>query len=219
MKIQEKDWTRMMDLVITGKDGAGTAKVIKNKEKAIARFVAGVKLSGGEINESVTQNCFYGNFSEFRDKAIEYGATVEEIQSVFNEAKVPETIIEKMKSYNGKKISSYAGTIVKKLMDAGYEVNHLPHGGNAITIPGKDAMSRNGRNWTIGYKMEIIQPNVRGQVKEKLHLEFDAVTDEGFSRPTQYILGWNSSSIFGSPNWEGMGVHKFIKFIMEGLLK
>ena len=37
----DKDWGRMLDLVIADKNGDNVAKSIKDKSKAIARFVAG----------------------------------------------------------------------------------------------------------------------------------------------------------------------------------
>jgi hypothetical protein len=212
MKIEDKDWGRMMDLVVTGKDGVGTAKIIKNKDKALARFIAGTKLSGQELSSwEYGSKEFYGEFEDFGNKAMELGATHEEIQKAFDEAIVPESIIEKMKTYRGKKLDTFIGDIVKKVMDAGYDVNHLPHNGNAMTMPGKDAMSRNGCNWTIGYKMEITKDS------KTLNLFFDAVTDEGFRRPTVYLLDGHSSNVFGDSNWNAEGKLKFIKRVMEGL--
>ena len=44
-KVSDKDWTRMLNLVISDKDGSSIAKKITDKNKAINRFICGVKLS------------------------------------------------------------------------------------------------------------------------------------------------------------------------------
>lgn len=39
-----KDWERMLNLVVTDDSGDSVAKSLKDKDKAISRFVAGLKL-------------------------------------------------------------------------------------------------------------------------------------------------------------------------------
>ena len=83
-EIQTKDWDRMMDLVLAGKDGAGTARAIKDKNKALARYVAGIKLEGRTKNiES------WSEFGAFKEKAIELGATEQEITDMINNTVIP----------------------------------------------------------------------------------------------------------------------------------
>jgi len=215
MKITDKDWSRMTDLVLTGKDGTGVAKVIKNKDKAIARFVAGVKLDGSELSYSELFKEYCTSFSEFGNKALELGATLKEIQEVYDENEVPTKFTEKLATLANKKLRNrFVGDLSKKILDAGYDINYLPHNGNAITMIGKDAMARNGRKWTIGYKAEIDLGS------KKVNLVFDAITDEGFG-PTAYFISIpDSNPIFrNSYNWETMGKLKFIKSVMESLKK
>jgi hypothetical protein len=213
MKIVEKDWNRMTDLVLTGKDGAGVAKVLKDKNKAIARFVSGLKLEKDNLNYNSDWKEFRGSFSEFGDKALKLGATLEEIQKVFDENEVPTKYSEKIKNLASKKLTNrFVGDISKKILDAGFDINYLPHSGNAITFEGKDAMSRNGRKWTIGYKTLI------GLGDKEVKLAFDAITDEG-DVPTSYVIDLsNSSSIFNNiHSYQRIGKLKFISMIMDKL--
>lgn len=86
MTIPDKDWMRMSDLVLSGKDGEGIARTIKDKKKAIGRFIAGLKLSGDTIDVSSygSRQQYNYNFREFGNRALELGATTEEIQSIFD---------------------------------------------------------------------------------------------------------------------------------------
>ena len=210
--IEEKDWNRMSDLVLSGKDGAGTAKVLKDKRKAISRFVSGLKLENESLNYSESWKEFHGSFSEFGNKALELGATIEEIQKTFDEAVVPIKYSEKLVELSSKKLNNrFVGDLSKKILNAGYDINFLPHNGYAITTHGKDAMERNGRKWTIGYKTEI------SLGEEKFDLVFDAITDEG-DGPTSYVIAnGESSNLFWDEEWGTMGKLKFISKIMESL--
>lgn len=210
--IDDKDWSRMSDLVLSGKDGSGVAKTITNKKKAINRYVAGLKLKGDNLNYSPDMKHYYGSFSEFGDKALKLGATPEEIQKAFDEAgEVPEKYNEKSKNLAGKKLQNrFVGSIVKTILDAGFDIDFLPHNGNAITMDGREAMQRNGRKWTIGYKTKI---NVNG--KEVL-LTFDAITDEG-DGPTSYVIDQYSSDDIFRGIWGTMGKTKFTSTIMNKL--
>ncbi len=214
MKIADKDWNRMSDLVLSNKDGAGTAKILKDKNKAIARFVAGLKLEETNLNYNENWKEFRGSFSEFGDKALELGATIEEIQGVFGENEVPPKYKEKLAVLGSKtkKLSDrFVGDLSKRILDAGYGINFLPHNGYALTYLGKDAMARNGRKWTIGYKAEIDLGD------EKVKLVFDAITDEG-DGPTYYFVAGEADHIFNNVTpYEAIGKNKFFAGVMEKL--
>lgn len=209
--IDDKDWSRMSDLVLSGKDGAGVASTISNKKKAINRYVAGLKLKGDEPNYSSSWKEYSRTFSDFGNKALELGATPEEIQQAFDEAEIPEKYTEKLGNLADKKLQNrFIGSWVKNLLDAGYDIEFLPHNGNAITMDGKDAMQRNGRKWTIGYKTKI---NVAGKTVD---LNFDAITDEG-GGPTSFVIdSRNSDNIFNTL-WGTMGIQKFTDYTMKRL--
>jgi len=214
MKIQEKDWERMSDLVLSGKDGGGTASIMKNKNKAIARFICGVKLYGSKIKFNTTYNDYtYTHFNEFAKKAIELGATPEEIQKAFDETIVPTKYLDNIKNLSSKKLDNpFVGDIIKKILDAGFEINHLPHNGYALTDLGREAMERNGCKWTIGYKMELTKDD------KKIKFYFDAITDEG-DGPCSYVFDTdNSSQEFDDHlSWEKLGKLKFISKIKDVL--
>jgi len=211
MMITDKDWNRMTALVLSGKDGAGTAKVIKDKNKAIARFIAGVKLENEDLRYSKNWKQYLGSFSEFGNKALSLGASVEEIQNVFEENEVPSEYSEKLVKFANKKLRNrFVGYLSKRILDEGFDIEFLPHTGYAITQPGKDIMAQNGRKWTIGYKTRITIG------ESKIDLVFDAITDEG-DGPTSYIIHKSGSSdLFkGFSGWEGMGKIIFRTKIME----
>lgn len=210
MKIEEKDWKRMSDLVLSQKDGSPS--VIKNKNKAIARFIAGIKLDNANLKFNDSWGEYSGMFSEFGNRALELGATPEEIQLVYNENQVPKKYSELLAQMSNKKLNNrFVGDISKKILDAGYDVNFIHTNGNAITEEGKEAMERNGRKWTIGYKMNI----TKGDKITKL--VFDAITDEG-DGPTSYVMSDESDIAFDDMScWDRFGKQKFIKNIMECL--
>lgn len=83
-EVAAKDWDRMSSLIKKNSDGAGVARTIKSKEKAIDRFVAGLKLTDSEL----TKPPFKGEFEAFGNRAIELGATYEEIKKVFDATSV-----------------------------------------------------------------------------------------------------------------------------------
>ena len=212
-KVGSKDWERMLDIVLKGGDGKGVASTITNKDKAISRFVAGLKLKGEDINISQSGLYYNGSFSEFGDKALKLGATPQEIQTTFDTTTVPSQFAQKQndlsKSDKGLR-GSYTGPLANLLLKMGLDYK-FSKGGNAITRMGKDAMSRNGRKWTIGYKVEII-------VKGKPYiLTFDAVTDEG-DGPTSYVID-DSTPKFVDASWKYLGQREFLLRIKEGLEK
>lgn len=217
-KIANKDWDRMLDLVLTNKDGESVAKSIKNKDKAIARFVSGMKLKGLSVRYDDRWKEYNGSFSSFGNKALSLGATPDEIKSVFDSTTIPDKYNDKLNSLSDKKLNDrFVGVISKTVINAGLDINFLPHNGNAITMMGRDAMNRNGRKWTIGYKSEITVDD------KKVKLFFDAITDEAINNapPTLYVIDYrNSDSMFGSiHSYVPMGIRKFTSKIMIVLTK
>jgi len=162
-EIKVKDWDRMLDLILTGKDGSGIARSIKDKNKAIARYVAGKKISPRD------------RFNSFYDKAIDLGATKAEIDLVIANTVIPDNIAEKYQKLKAKKLSSRdLSSVTKEVFKAGFDINYLDNGeNNAFTNEGRDAMRRNGRKWTMGYKTEIITSD------KTVDFTLDVITDEG----------------------------------------
>ena len=76
--ITDKDWERMLDLILT-KDTSGSkvASSIKDKKKAIARFVCGIKLKNSKLDYDTRLSKYSGpkfhdplNFSGNFDNSI-----------------------------------------------------------------------------------------------------------------------------------------------------
>jgi hypothetical protein len=188
----DKDWGRMLDLVIADKNGANVAKSIKDKSKAIARYVAGVKLCGYDEAKilddySKTSNRFYEGdyhkFNAFGTKALELGATIEEIIDEFNATEIPQKWQDKHQDMISKNLSNWVtGPLMTKILKAGYDFEQIGKGGNATTEVGQDAMSRSGLKWTIGYKYNLL---INGQ---KYLLAFDAITSEAVNNNTVYFV-------------------------------
>jgi hypothetical protein len=207
-----KDWDRMSDLVLKGDyNGTSVAKLIKDKNKAMARFVAGLKLSNSPLNHDNSKYNPYGysNYSELGNLAIELGATPEEIQTLYDTTEVPSSTVDKLTKREGKKLNNrFVGVISKSVLDNGGDITYLPHNGNAITYQGKDAMSRSGIKWTIGYKAEV-------KLGGKNHnLIFDAITDEG-NGPTYYVLADSSDEIFSPLKYKTFGKNEFIATLKD----
>lgn len=83
-EVEAKDWQRMQALIDKNKDGASVAKSIKDKTKAIDRYVAGLRLTETEL----TKPPFKGTFSDFGNRAIELGATYDEIKKAYDNANI-----------------------------------------------------------------------------------------------------------------------------------
>lgn len=214
--VSPKDWDRMLDLVLKGDDGETAAKLIGDKNKAISRFVCGLKLSNAPFTYNPDDRWrpfgYSMPFTDLGKKAIALGATADEIQKVYDETEVPQNVLDKQNQRAGKKLKDrFVGSISKAVLDAGFDITYLPHNGRAITMEGKDAMSRNGRKWTIGYKAEI---DLGGK---KVPFVFDAITDEG-DGPTSYVIDNSSDSIFRSiSNWKRYGKNEFISLLKDTL--
>jgi hypothetical protein len=214
--VDKKDWDRMSKLLLAGDDGEKVAASIKDKTKAIARYVAGLKLAGkpGFTSRMSYRNTpeVTGSFSAFGNRAIALGATVEEIQNVFDTTVLPTEYADKLTSLSGKKLNDrFIGNISRAIIDMGLNINYLPHNGNALTQMGRDAMSRNGRKWTIGYKIEIDLGT------RKVNLNIDAITDEG-DGPTSYVLAQSDQIFNNAMNmWKNYGQREFISMITDSL--
>jgi hypothetical protein len=84
------DWFRMSNLASKADDGSSIAKVITNKNKAMARFVAGLKLSNSPLEYSDKQKEYTGNFSALGNLAIKLGSTPDEIAVLYNKTEFPQ---------------------------------------------------------------------------------------------------------------------------------
>lgn len=202
--VTDKDWDRMLALKLAKDDGSRLANSITDKDKAIARFIAGSKLAGENLKYNPDWKSYSGSFSALGDKALKLGATTEEIQNIFNSTIIPDKYTDKENSLKGKKLDNrFVKELSKAILDAGFDITYLPTNGNALTQTGRDAMSRNGRKWTIGYKTEISYGD------KKTNFDFDAITDEG-DGPTYFVV-----NNYGEP----MGKREFISDTLTKLNK
>lgn len=212
MKFSNKDWERMLDLIITNSDGESVAKSIKDKNKAAVRFIAGLKLNRDTIDYNERCKEFSGEFACFGNAALKLGASLEEIREAFDGTEIPQFIIDKRNTYKGKNMNSmYTSHLSKAIIDAGFDIKYLHNGRNALTWEGRYAMERNGRKWTIGYETEII-------IGETTHaFKFDAITCEG-GGPTSYVLDSRSSNIFNRiPEYVKFGKLEFKSIVLDAL--
>ena len=102
-KIVNKDWSRMHTMIrqegATPWAGENVAAKITNKDKALARFVAGMKLAGCTIEEFAKYLQFGSAktnipFLKFWEKAKELGATPDEVLDLYENFDVPEEYSE-----------------------------------------------------------------------------------------------------------------------------
>ena len=126
------------------------------------------------------------DFYPFKKKAIEPGSSEEEIDKMLEEAKVPESLKSYAddKSENDKKNRKgyFVEAVVKWLNKQDFDWEFVEEAGNALTMPGKEAMSRDGRKRTMGYTLKVLKEGKDGII------EFDIITDE-FGGPNQYAMG------------------------------
>ena len=202
--VETKDWERMMDLLLAGKDGEDVAAKINDKDKALARYIAGTKLHG-KIPTKV-ENSY---FDAFGLKAIKLGATEEEIMELLKSTEVPSQVASKLEDLKTSKLDNrFVGAISKAIIKMGFSIKYLSSG-DAITNDGKEAMRRNGRKWTIGYKAEVDVGS------EKLPFVFDAITDEG-GGSTSYVIA-NIGKDYARK--DKMGQREFLEYIETQLSK
>jgi len=214
--IAPKDWERMLTIVMKGSDGDKVAKLITKKDKAIARFVAGLKLANRPLEGSFREELrkYGGSYEALGNKAIQLGATPEEIQATYDATTVPQKYVDKMASLGGKKLQDrFVGDVSRAVLNLGMDIEYQPHSGNAITFAGKEAMQRNGRKWTIGYKSEIDLGD-----NSKVNFTFDAITDEG-GGPTFYRIDHSSDPMFSKLQGITLGKQKFISDLKEIIKK
>ena len=182
VQIQPKDWERMSKLVLKDDDGYSVARLIRDKNKAIARFVAGTKLNGEALRYDQRYNEYSNRYRSIGNKALALGATHEEIQAAFDQAEVPVQYTDRLSQLRGAKLNNrFVSAISSAVIDLGLHIEYLRTNGSALTWEGREAMARNGRKWTIGYKSVISGDGI------ELPFEFDAITDEG-GGPTYYVI-------------------------------
>lgn len=95
--IENKDWSRMYDLIVDGKDGAGVARSITKKDKAMARYIAALRILNIDPRTKWDGSQFSGEFADFGNKAIELGRTFDDICEVYDATPVPESLIQQTK--------------------------------------------------------------------------------------------------------------------------
>jgi hypothetical protein len=135
----------MIDLFALGKDGESVANKIKDKTKAMNRFVAGLRITNSKLDYVQSIKKYYGAFNEFGNRALELGATVEEIELLYNETSVPSNITAKLDTYIKSNVNKgFLSSLIKTLIDEGFGVI-CTKGGNATTSAGKEVMRTNGR--------------------------------------------------------------------------
>jgi len=213
-KVSSKDWKRMVDLYRGTGSAEKVANSIKDKEKVINRYVAGLKLANAEPKLSkYSDNKFeraIEEFDAFGNKALELGATFDEIKQKFDNTEIPEEFKQQVSTdaIKGKKFDNrFVGDISRAIIKNGGDINFIKSG-NALTHDGRDAMSRNGIKWTIGYEAEITMNG------KKYDLIFDAITDEG-DGPTYYVTSTRSDIEIDS--YEPVGIRKFIRTILNSI--
>ena len=150
-----KDWERMQDLIDRERDGRDVADKIKNKAKAVARYVAGMKLIGRDVAVE-SGRIPYSDFRAFGYKALELGATIEDIQSTFEAAAVPEDFADThvtKDSYKG-----FTGSL-RRFIDQMCAKYGLESSLQSVSGTGiwsgitAESYYRNGRVWPLSYKL------------------------------------------------------------------
>ena len=167
-----KDWERVVQLISTNKSPDSQAKAIKDKNKAMQRYIAFLKIKDASPKYT-SYGSVTGEGSEFGDRALELGATKEEIQELYDNTELTLELKTKfapllLTSGRDNKIPALTTALLKE----GYTIKYIKSG-NALTAAGRDAMSRNGRKWTIGRVTEISKDS------KNIQYSFDEITDEG----------------------------------------
>lgn len=155
-------------------------KSIDNSDKLINRWLAAIKIgwtyAAEEFEKAIRERKLLTD-EEIAEKKSKY--------SLDDSAKVPERSKEESKNLQGYERPIFL--FMQKLCEERnytFEIKRLER---ATTDTGKEAMSRNGRAWTLGY--ELIVTNKGGQGRE-VHYNFDIVTNEGIDAPIYgYVWG------------------------------
>ncbi len=120
LKIENKDWEQMAKLINTRKNGDNIASAIKNKDRAIACFICGHKLDKlSNTNYNEKYKGYEGAWAPFGNRALELGATPEEIETLFKDTVIPPEWSERLEK--DKFFKNYF--FQKKLINK-YEKNH-----------------------------------------------------------------------------------------------
>jgi hypothetical protein len=183
LEAEEKDWLRMADLYLNDKSGANVAKSIKDKKKAISRYVTGLKIAGDNFPEE-EKYIYKNSFEDFYSRAKALGATYDEVKLEFDKlGNIPENILTKISIFAAKSFGSWVtGDLAKAVYNAGFDMK-FDKGGNAMTYLGKEAMASNGAKWTIGYTASIVIKH-KDKPNSMIEFKFDAITDEGVDNKT-----------------------------------
>lgn len=215
LTVGDKDWARMLKLVLKDDNGARIARKITNKNKAIARFIAGLQLSKSKIefDEYLEKYVSPTKFIDIGNLAIELGATHDEIMDLYNKTNIPKKYLNDLSKYASSKLDNWVvGKVSDIIISLGYTIEYDGKGGNAITSSGKDAMSRSGRVWTIGYRSLIKKDG------ESYKFNFDAITSESSDdNKVKYVIHGSSDMIFSDLQDEVLGIVKLRKILKKKL--
>lgn len=178
-QVTDKDWSRMQDLWNRNQDGEGVARKITSVEKAVARYVAGLKIEGEKeatvegYNGSKTLP--WSTFKAFGRRALELGATFEDLEDSFAAAEKPaQGDIKQKKVYLG-----FTGSL-EKLVDnlagqAGWTWSwKTVDSVRRISSEAEDMYRRNGRVWPITKEITFSK---EGQEDKRIWVT--VVTNEG----------------------------------------
>ena len=168
-------------------------KSIDNPDKLINRWLAAIKIgwqyAAEEFEKAIRERGLLTD-EEIAEKKSQY--------TLDDSVKVPERTKEE--SYN---LQGFVRPVFLAMQEIAEERNYkfeIKCVHNALTDTGKEYMSRNGRAWTIGYKMNVISKG--GQGREVVY-DFDIVTNEGIDSPIYgYVWGMNQK-------WKATSLRQF----------
>jgi hypothetical protein len=206
--VSTKDWDRVFKISTTRDGAIKMANSLKNKDKAIARFVAGLKLNNEDLTYNPDAYNKFGRsiFAPLGEKAMELGATFDEIKVLYDNTEVPEKYLDKKLATSDAKLDNrFVSKISQFFIDNGFTIEYKNYNGPALTLPGKTAMQRNGSKWTIGYKTVVSKNGI------DYTFDFDAITSESVDvKPTYYIAAKSSDKIFNPLTHEVLGIKQFL---------
>ena len=215
LTVTDKDWARMLKLVLKDDEGKSVVKLIKDKNKAIARFIAGLKLSKSEpeFDKDINKYSHLTNFRDIGNLALSLGATDDEIMDLYNKTDIPKKYLDDLSKYASSKLGNWVvGKVSQIIVDLGYNIEYLGKGGNATTREGMYAMETSGLKWTIGYK-SVIKGN---DVSYKFN--FDAITSESVNNnKVMYVIDDSSDRIFSGYTEKVLGITELRKILKNEL--
>lgn len=178
-QVTDKDWSRMQDLWNQGQEGEGVAKKITSVEKAVACYVAGLKIEGAKeatkegYNGSKTLP--WSSFKAFGRRALELGATFEDLEDSFAAAQKPSR-----ENIHQKKVYSGYTANLEKLLDTLAKQTGWTWTWKTIenirkcSIKTEQMYIRNGRVWPIIKEITLSKPG-----REDVQVVATIVTNEG----------------------------------------